>query len=76
MRCGAVVHEWVVDIGLQPQEYDISSLRRTKASIFYKATGNMRAVQILHRHAEIERVVRYLGVDVEDVSELAKRTEV
>lgn len=52
------------------------SLRRTKASIIYKATGNLRAVQILLGHAKIESTVRYLGVDVEDALELAERTEV
>lgn len=71
-----LVHEWVVGIGLQPQEYGTHSLRRTKASIIYKATGNLRAVQILLGHAKIESTVRYLGVDVEDALELAERTEV
>ena len=71
-----LVHEWVVGIGLQSQEYGTHSLRRTKASIIYKATGNLRAVQILLGHAKIESTVRYLGVDVEDALELAERTEV
>ena len=71
-----LVHEWVVGIGLHPQEYGTHSLRRTKASIIYKATGNLRAVQILLGHAKIESNVRYLGVDVEDALELAERTEV
>ena len=71
-----LVHEWVVGIGLQPQEYGTHSLRRTKASIIYKATGNLRAVQILLGHAKIDSTVRYLGVDVEDALELAERTEV
>ena len=71
-----LVHEWVVGIGLQPQEYGTHSLRRTKASIIYKATGNLRAVQILLGHEKIESTVRYLGVDVEDALELAERTEV
>ncbi len=71
-----LVHEWVVGIGLQPQEYGTHSLRRTKASIIYKATGNLRAVRILLGHAKIESTVRYLGVDVEDALELAERTEV
>ena len=70
------MHEWVVGIGLQPQEYGTHSLRRTKASIIYKATGNLRAVHILLGHAKIESTVRYLGVDVEDALELAERTEV
>ena len=52
------------------------SLRRTKASIIYKATGNLRAVQILLGHAKIDSTVRYLGVDVEDALELAEHTEV
>ena len=71
-----LVHKWVVGIGLQPQEYGTHSLRRTKASIIYKATGNLRAVQILLGHAKIESTVRYLGVDVEDALELAERTEI
>jgi site-specific recombinase XerC len=51
-------------------------LRRTKASIIYKATGNLRAVQILLGHTRIESTVRYLGVDVEDALTLAESTEV
>ncbi len=66
-----LVHEWVVGIGLQPHDYGTHSLRRTKASIIYKATGNLRAVQILLGHAKIDSTVRYLGVDVEDALELA-----
>jgi len=71
-----LVHEWVAGIGLQPQAYGTHELRRTKASIIYKATGNLRAVQILLGHAKIESTVRYLGVDVEDALKLAERTEV
>ncbi|MGX5829994.1 tyrosine-type recombinase/integrase [Mesorhizobium sp. 43Arga] len=68
-----LVDEWVVAIGLRPQEYGTHSLRRTKASIIYKAT---RAVQILLGHTKIENTVRYLGVDVEDALELAEATEI
>jgi integrase len=71
-----LVREWVTGIGLQAADYGTHSLRRTKASIIYKATGNLRAVQILLGHAKIESTVRYLGVDVEDALELAERTEV
>jgi site-specific recombinase XerD len=71
-----LVHEWVAGIGLQPHDYATHSLRRTKALIIYKATGNLRAVQILLGHAEIDSTVRYLGVDVKDALELAERTEV
>ncbi|PBB89364.1 integrase [Mesorhizobium sp. WSM3864] len=71
-----LVDEWVVAIGLRPQVYGTHSLRRTKASIIYKTTGNLRAVQILLGHTKIENTVRYLGVDVEDALELAEATEV
>lgn len=71
-----LVHEWVVGIGLPSQDYGTHSLRRTKASIIYKATGNLRAVQTLLGHAKIDSTVRYLGVDVEDGLELSERTEV
>ncbi len=71
-----LVREWVSGIGLQAEEYGTHSLRRTKASIIYKATGNLRAVQILLGHAKIESTVRYLGVDVEDALALAERTEI
>lgn len=52
------------------------SLRRTKASIIYKATGNIRAIQILLGHSKIENTVRNLGVDIEDALTLAEKTEI
>jgi len=71
-----LVNEWVTAIGLRQEDYGTHSLRRTKASIIYKATGNLRAVQILLGHTKIESTVRYLGVDVEDALHLAESTEV
>lgn len=71
-----LVDEWVTAAGLRREDYGTHSLRRTKASMIYKATGNLRAVQILLGHAKIENTVRYLGVDVEDALLLAERTEI
>ncbi|NML91266.1 tyrosine-type recombinase/integrase [Sphingobium sp. TB-6] len=71
-----LVDEWVMGIGLPSEDYGTHSLRRTKASIIYKATGNLRAVQILLGHTKIESTVRYLGVDVEDALTLAEGTEI
>ncbi len=70
-----LVDEWVTGIDLCCEDYGTHSLRRTKASIIYKQTGNLRAVQILLGHTKIESTVRYLGVDVEDALTLAERTE-
>jgi integrase len=70
-----LVDEWVRAIGLRPEEYGTHSLRRTKASIIYKQTGNLRAVQILLGHTKIESTVRYLGVDIEDALAIAEATD-
>lgn len=71
-----LVDEWVIGIGLRPEDYGTHSLRRTKASIIYKQTGNLRAVQILLGHTKIESTVRYLGIDIEDALHLAESTEI
>ncbi|WP_242121994.1 tyrosine-type recombinase/integrase [Sphingomonas lacusdianchii] len=71
-----LVDEWVTAVGLRREEYGTHSLRRTKASMIYKATGNLRAIQILLGHTKIENTVRYLGVDIEDALILAERTEI
>ena len=51
-------------------------MRRTKASLIYKATGNLHAMQILLGHSNIENTVRYLGVNIDDAIALAERTEI
>ncbi len=71
-----LVDEWVTAIGLRKAEYGTHSLRRTKAAMIYRPTGNIRAIQILLDHTNIENTVRYLGVDVEDALLLAERTEI
>ncbi|MER9663819.1 tyrosine-type recombinase/integrase [Mesorhizobium sp. M0159] len=71
-----LVDEWVSAIGLRSAEYGTHSLRWTKAAMIYRATGNIRAIQILLGHTKIENTVRYLGVDVEDALLLAERTEI
>ena len=71
-----LVDEWVGAVGLNVHEYGTHSMRRTKASLIYKATGNLRAVQILLGHSNIENTVRYLGVDIDDALALAERTDI
>jgi integrase len=70
------VNAWVRDIGLDPAEYGTHSMRRTKASLIYRRTKNLRAVQILLGHRKMESTVRYLGIEVEDALELAEQTEI
>ena len=71
-----LVDEWVGAVGLNVHEYGTHSHRRTKASLIYKATGKLRAIQILLGHSNIENTVRYLGVDIDDAIALAERTEI
>lgn len=61
-----IVQGWVRSIGLNPATYGTHSLRRTKAALIYRKTGNLRAVQLLFDHTKLESTVRYLGVDVDD----------
>lgn len=71
-----LVDKWVPMIGLDRREYGTHPMRRTKASLIYKATDNLRAVQILLGHTNIENTVRYLGIDVDDALTLSERTEI
>ena len=71
-----LVQEWVASIGLDPAKFDTHSLRRTKAVLIYRRTGNLRAVQLLLGHSKIESTVRYLGIEVDDVIEIAEKIEI
>lgn len=51
---------------MNPATYGTHSLRRTKAALIYRKTGNLRAVQLLLGHTKLESAVRYLGVEVDD----------
>ena len=68
--------KWVRDIGLDPVEYGTHSMRRTKASLIYRRTKNLRAVQILLGHTKMESTIRYLGIEVEDLLEMAEQAEI
>jgi len=71
-----IVDSWVEEIGLDPANYGTHSMRRTKASLIYRRTKNLRAVQLLLGHTKLESTVRYLGIEVDDALELAEQTEV
>jgi len=71
-----VVQSWVTNIGLDPTVYGTHSMRRTKPSLIYKKTKNLRAIQLLLGHSKLESTVRYLGIEVDDALEMAEQTEV
>jgi len=67
---------WVAAIGLDPCAYGTHSLRRTKATLIYRRTKNLRAVQLRLGHTKLESTVRYLGIELEDALEIAEQTEI
>ena len=71
-----VVDGWVASIGLDPAVYGTHSMRRTKATLIYRRTKNLRSVQLLLGHTKLESTVRYLGIEVDDALEIAEQTEV
>jgi integrase len=56
-----ILDGWLTEIGLDPAGYGTHSMRRTKASLIYRRTKNLRAVQLLLGHTRVESTVRYLG---------------
>lgn len=71
-----MVHRWVTDIGLDGTTYGTHTMRRTKASLSYRRTKNLRAVQFLLGRTKLESTVHYLGIEVDDALEMAEQTEV
>ena len=71
-----IVNHWVEQIGLDTSNYGTHTMRRTKVSLIYKRTKNIRAIQLLLGHTKLESTVRYLGIEVDDALEMAEQTEV
>ena len=71
-----IVDSWVQQLGLDTTSYGTHSLRRTKATLIYRRTKNLRAIQLLLGHTKLESTVRYLGIEVDDALEMAEQTEV
>ena len=71
-----LLSDWLVSVGLDPHLYGTHSLRRTKATLIYRRTGNLRAVQLLLGHTKIESTVRYLGIEVDDALAIAEQVDI
>ncbi len=53
-----IVHHWVSAIGLDSTVYGTHTMRRTKATLIYKRTRNLRAVQLLLGHSKLDYLPR------------------
>jgi integrase len=71
-----MLREWSQDIGLDWHDYGTHSMRRTKATLIYRKTKNLRAVQLLLGHSDIASTVRYLGIEVDDALEISEQLEI
>ena len=71
-----LVSNWLAAIGFDPHFFATHSLRRAKATLIYRRTGNLRAVQLLLGHTKVESTVRYLGIEVDDVLAIAEQVDV
>ncbi len=71
-----IVDQWVTSIGLDSNAYGTHTMRRTKATLIYRRTKNLRAVQLLLGHTKLESTVRYLGIEVDDALVISEQTEV
>lgn len=71
-----ILGHWVNELGLDRADYGTHSMRRTKATLIYRRTKNLRAVQLLLGHSKLASTVRYLGIEVDDALELSEQTEI
>ena len=71
-----ILGHWVDELGLDRADYGTHSMRRTKATLIYRRTKNLRAVQLLLGHSKLESTVRYLGIEVDDALEISEQTEI
>ena len=76
LQYARIVKGSVKAVGLDPAMYGTHTMKRTKASLIYRRTKNLRAVQLLLGHTKLESTVRYLGIEVDDALEMAEQTEV
>jgi len=71
-----MVLSWVAAIGLDPTPYGTHSMRRTKATLLYRRTKNLRAIQLLLGHSKLDSTVRYLGIEIDDALEMSEQMEI
>ncbi len=71
-----ILGHWVDELGLDRAEYGTHSMQRTKATLIYRRTKSLPAVQLLLGHSKLESTVRYLGIEVGDALEISEQTEI
>lgn len=70
-----IIRNWAGMLGLDADAYGTHSMRRTKATLIYARTKNIRAVQLLLGHTKLDNTIRYLGIEIEDALRLSEQTD-
>ena len=76
MQHARILGHWLDELGLDRADYGTHSMRTTKATLIYRRTKNLRAVQLLLGHAKLESTVRYLGMKVDDTLEISEQMDI
>jgi site-specific recombinase XerD len=71
-----IIKRWATTLGLDANQYGTHSMRRTKATLIYARTKNIRAVQLLLGNVKLDNTVRYLGVEIEDALKISEDTDI
>ncbi|MDG3086153.1 tyrosine-type recombinase/integrase [Vibrio hannami] len=69
------IRKWAKALGYDESMYGTHSMRRTKATLIYARTKNIRAVQLLLGHVKLDNTIRYLGVEIEDALHISENIE-
>ena len=67
-----IIRRWASQLGYDSHLYGTHSMRRTKATLIYPRTKNIRAVQLLLGHVKLDSTIRYLGVEMEDALNISE----
>ncbi|EKO3828494.1 tyrosine-type recombinase/integrase [Vibrio harveyi] len=71
-----IIKRWATTLGLDANQYGTHSMRRTKATLIYARTKNIRAVQLLLGNVKLDNTIRYLGVEIEDALKISEDTDI
>ena len=66
------VKAWFEWAGMDPMAYGTHSFRRSKTTMIYRKTGNLRACQKLLGHSSIQHTALYLGIEETEALEIAQ----
>ncbi len=67
-----LVKSWVSLIGLDSKLYSTHSLRRTRASLIYRKTGNIEAVRLLLGQRSVVSTSNYLNIDKQEALKIGR----